>query len=176
MKGPKLNTAPKVWSHESHIEEDSHFPCHAGHIISDAGQDAIGLLDHLDTVVARASQHPVVLFCQATFQPHFPELTLLPGDIIKHVEHVVFSLFEYIQLNATHQSSLCRSLCRAYQPSRRSTLLPNLASSTNLLRVHLTPSSVSLIKILNKMLSHEILKNKFRFAKIERKICEFKVV
>lgn len=69
MKGPKLNTAPKVWSHESHIEEDSHFPCHAGHIISDAGQDAIGLLDHLDTVVARASQHPVVLFCQATFQP-----------------------------------------------------------------------------------------------------------
>lgn len=73
MKGPKLNTALKVLSHQSHIEEDieedSHFPGCVGHIISDADKDAMGLLDHLDTVLAHASQHPQSFFCRATFQP-----------------------------------------------------------------------------------------------------------
>ena len=48
-------------------------------------------------------------------------------------------------------SNLSRSLWRAFLPLNRLTLLANLVSSANLLRVHSIPSSRSSIKILNKM-------------------------
>ena len=56
------------------------------------------------------------------------------------------TLLKLIQLTLAHRSRLSRSLCRAFLPSIRSTLPPNLVSSGNLLKVHLIPSSRTLIK------------------------------
>jgi len=59
-------------------------------------------------------------------------------------------LLKFIQLNSAYQSCLSRSLCCAFLPSGRSTLLPNLVSSDNLLRVYSIPTSKPSRKILNK--------------------------
>ena len=61
------------------------------------------------------------------------------------------ALLKLTQLASAHQSSLSRSLCRAFPPSSRGVPFPpNLVSSANLLREHSIPSSRSLIKMLNK--------------------------
>jgi len=60
------------------------------------------------------------------------------------------NLLKLLQLASAHQSSLSRSLCRAFLPSRRSTLPPSLMSFTNLLREHSIPLSRSLVKMLNQ--------------------------
>ncbi|KAJ7399799.1 hypothetical protein BTVI_110333 [Pitangus sulphuratus] len=43
----------KVWLHQCQVQEDDHCPGPAGLTISDTGQDAIGLLGHLGTLLAR---------------------------------------------------------------------------------------------------------------------------
>lgn len=61
-----------------------------------------------------------------------------------------FAMIQVQHLDVVHASSLSTSFCNAFQPSSRSTFLPNLVSSTNLLRLYFLLSLRSLIKILNK--------------------------
>jgi len=50
VRGPKLNAVLKVQSHQCHVQGISHFFSPTGHI-SHAGQDAIGFLGHVDTLL-----------------------------------------------------------------------------------------------------------------------------
>ncbi|KAK4824371.1 hypothetical protein QYF61_014031 [Mycteria americana] len=64
---------------------------------------------------------------------------------IRHLD-----LLNFIPLIIAQCSNLSRSLCKASCPSRESTAPPCLVSSANLLMVHSTPASRSLINILNR--------------------------
>ncbi|KAK4819900.1 hypothetical protein QYF61_014635 [Mycteria americana] len=128
-RGPTLNTAFEVRPHQCRVQGHNHCPTPAGHAIPDTSQDAVGFLGHLGTLPAHI---------QLAVDQH-------PQCRIRHL-----ALLNLIQLASAHRSSLSRSLCRAFLPSSRSTLLPNLVSSENFLRVCSIPSSRSLIKILNK--------------------------
>ncbi|KAK4824163.1 hypothetical protein QYF61_011290, partial [Mycteria americana] len=81
--GPKLNTVFEVRPHQCRVQGHNHFPSPAGHAIFDTGQDAIGLLGRLGTLLAHiqpaVNQHPQVLLCQAAFQPLFPKPVALHG-------------------------------------------------------------------------------------------------
>ncbi|KAM9656645.1 uncharacterized protein ACIBXB_008917 isoform 1-T1 [Morphnus guianensis] len=151
VRGPKLNTVLEVQPHQCQIQGNNHLLVPAGHTISDTGQDAVGLLGHLGTLLAHIQPaHPQVLFCWAAFQPLFPKPVVLHGVAVTKCRTWHLALLNLIQLASAHRSSLSRSLCRAFLPSSRSTLPPNLVSSANLLRVHSNPSSKSSIKILNR--------------------------
>ncbi|KAK1197855.1 CFTR regulator, partial [Pygoscelis papua] len=52
VRGPKLNTVFEVRPHQGRVQGHDHFPTPAGHTISDTGQDAIGLLGRLGTLLA----------------------------------------------------------------------------------------------------------------------------
>lgn len=56
------------------------------HITSDAGQNVIGLLGHLGTLLAHvhlaANKHPQNPFCLVDFQPLFPKPVLLHGVVV----------------------------------------------------------------------------------------------
>ncbi|KAK4816771.1 hypothetical protein QYF61_022769, partial [Mycteria americana] len=81
--GPKLNTGFEVQPHQCRVQGHDHFPSPAGHAIFDTGQDAIGLLGRLGTLLAHiqaaVNKHPQVLLCQAAFQPLFPKPVALHG-------------------------------------------------------------------------------------------------
>ncbi|KAF1466761.1 Conserved oligomeric Golgi complex subunit 5, partial [Megadyptes antipodes antipodes] len=132
VRDPKLNTVFKVRPHQCRVQGHDHFPTPAGHTVSDTGQDAIGLLGHLGTLPAHVqpavNQHPQVLFCQAAFQPLFPQPVALHGVVVAKVQTRPLALLNLIQLALAHRSSLSRSLCRAFLPSSRSALPPNLVS------------------------------------------------
>ena len=139
-----------MWPHQCRVKGNNHLPAPAGHTISDTGQDAVGCLGHLGTLLApiqpAVDQHPQVFLCRTAFQPPFPKPVALRGVVV--TRHL--ALLNHIQLALAHRSSLSRSLCRAFLPSSRSTLPPNLVLSANFLRVHSNPSPRSLIKILNR--------------------------
>ncbi|KAK4823633.1 LOW QUALITY PROTEIN: hypothetical protein QYF61_004366 [Mycteria americana] len=153
IEGPKLNTVFEVWPHQCRVQGDNHSPCPAGHTISDASQDAIGLLGHLGTLLAHIQlaidQHPQVLFHWATFQPLFPKPVALHGVVVTQVQDPALSL---VEPHTTGLSPLIQpvQIPLAFVPSSRPTLPPNLVSSANLLRVHSMPSSRSFIKVLNR--------------------------
>ncbi|KAK4826690.1 hypothetical protein QYF61_010699 [Mycteria americana] len=54
--GPKLNTVFEVRPHQCRVQGHNHFPSPAGHAIFDTGQDAIGLLGRLGTLLAQILQ------------------------------------------------------------------------------------------------------------------------
>lgn len=60
------------------------------------------------------------------------------------------ALLNFIWLASAYQSNLSRFLCRALLPLSKFVLPHKLALSANLLRVHLIPSSRSLIKVFLK--------------------------
>ncbi|PKU30089.1 hypothetical protein llap_19607 [Limosa lapponica baueri] len=68
-KGPKLDTVFEVGPHQCPVQGDDHYPSPAGHTVPARGQDAVGLLGHLGTLLApvqpTVGQQPQVLFCQA---------------------------------------------------------------------------------------------------------------
>ncbi|KAK4828708.1 hypothetical protein QYF61_000546 [Mycteria americana] len=80
VRGPKLNTVFELQPHQCPVQGHDHFPSPAGHAISDTGQDAIGFLGHLGTLLHHIqpaiNQHSQVLFCWAAFQPLFPKPSL----------------------------------------------------------------------------------------------------
>ncbi|KAK4832380.1 LOW QUALITY PROTEIN: hypothetical protein QYF61_022235 [Mycteria americana] len=150
---PKLNTVFEVQLHQCRVQGHDHFPSPAGHTIFDTSQDAIGFLGHLGTLLAHiqvaVNQHSQVLLCQAAFHPLFPKPRCM-GFLWPKSRTLHLALLNLIRLASAHRSSLSRSLCRAFLPSRRSTLPHNSVSSANFLRVHSIPLSRSLIKILNR--------------------------
>lgn len=58
--------------------------------------------------------------------------------------------FNSMPLMIAQLSNLCRSLCKASYPWRESAAPPCLVLTANLLRVHSTPTSRSLIETLNR--------------------------
>ncbi|KAK4826991.1 hypothetical protein QYF61_013091 [Mycteria americana] len=94
--GPKLNTVFEVRPHQCRVQGHNHFPSPAGHAIFDTGQDAIGLLGHLGTLLAHiqaaVNQHPQVLLCQAGFQPLFPKPVALHGVAVAQVQDLALGL------------------------------------------------------------------------------------
>lgn len=65
VKGSKLNTVLKVWSHQCYVQRNSLFSGSDSHTI-DTGQNATGLFSHLGTLLAHAqlaiNLNPQVLF------------------------------------------------------------------------------------------------------------------
>ncbi|KAK4821248.1 hypothetical protein QYF61_016547 [Mycteria americana] len=94
--GPKLNTVFEVRPHQCRVQGHNHFPSPAGHAIFDTGQDAIGLLGRLGTLLAHiqaaVNQHPQVLLCQAAFQPLFPKPVVLHGVAVAQVQDLALGL------------------------------------------------------------------------------------
>ncbi|KAK4816196.1 hypothetical protein QYF61_012661 [Mycteria americana] len=94
--GPKLNTVFEVRPHQCRVQGHNHFPSPAGHAIFDTGQDAIGLLGRLGTLLAHiqaaVNQHPQVLLCQAAFQPLFPKPVALHGVAVAQVQDLALGL------------------------------------------------------------------------------------
>ncbi|KAK4827068.1 hypothetical protein QYF61_013709 [Mycteria americana] len=94
--GPKLNTVFEVRPHQCQVQGHNHFPSPAGHAIFDTGQDAIGLLGRLGTLLAHiqaaVNQHPQVLLCQAAFQPLFPKHVALHGVAVAQVQDLALGL------------------------------------------------------------------------------------
>ncbi|RMC00378.1 hypothetical protein DUI87_22986 [Hirundo rustica rustica] len=52
LRGPELDTAPKVQPHQYQVQVKNDLPAPAGHNIPDPGQDAIDPLGHLGTLLA----------------------------------------------------------------------------------------------------------------------------
>ncbi|KAK4817040.1 hypothetical protein QYF61_026166 [Mycteria americana] len=98
VRGPKLNTVFEVRPHQCRVQGNYHCPSPDGHSISDTSQDALGLLGHLGTLLAHiqpaVNQHPQVLFCQAAFQPLFPQPVALHGVAVAQVQDLALSLVE----------------------------------------------------------------------------------
>ncbi|KAK4828264.1 hypothetical protein QYF61_024871 [Mycteria americana] len=94
--GPKLNTVFEVRPHQCRVQGHNHFPSPAGHAIFDTGQDAIGLLGRLGTLLAHiqaaVNKHPQVLLCQAAFQPLFPKPVALHGVAVAQVQDPALGL------------------------------------------------------------------------------------
>ena len=65
----KFNTVLEVRPHQCRVQGHDHLPTPAGHTIPGTSQDAVGLLSHLDTLLAHVQpavdQHPKVLLCWA---------------------------------------------------------------------------------------------------------------
>ncbi|KAK4832950.1 hypothetical protein QYF61_026606 [Mycteria americana] len=98
VRGPRLNTVFEVRPHQYQVQGHKHFPCPAGHTISDTSQDAIALLGHLGTLLAHiqlvVGQHPQVLIHQAAFQPLFPRTVALHGVAVAQVQDLALGLVE----------------------------------------------------------------------------------
>ncbi|PKU39453.1 rna-directed dna polymerase from mobile element jockey- hypothetical protein [Limosa lapponica baueri] len=66
--------------------------------VPDRGQDAVGLLGHLGTLLAHVQpavdQHPQVLLCQAALQPLCPKLLELHGVVVTQVQDPTLGLIE----------------------------------------------------------------------------------
>ncbi|TRZ08524.1 hypothetical protein HGM15179_018581 [Zosterops borbonicus] len=52
LSGLELDIVLKVWPHQCQIHGKNHFRSPSGHTIPDTGQDAIGLLGHLGTLLS----------------------------------------------------------------------------------------------------------------------------
>ncbi|KAK4832342.1 hypothetical protein QYF61_021871 [Mycteria americana] len=98
VRGPKLNTVFEVRPHQCRVQGHDHFPSPAGHAIFDTGQDAIGLLGRLGTLLAHiqaaVNQHSQALLCQAAFQPLFPKPVALHGVAVAQVQDLALGLVE----------------------------------------------------------------------------------
>ncbi|PKU40383.1 hypothetical protein llap_9314 [Limosa lapponica baueri] len=98
MRGPKLDVLLEVGPHQCQVQGDNHFPSPASHTIRVTSQDAVGLLDHLGTLLAhvqpRVDQHPQGYFCQAALQPLFPKRVALHGVVLTQVQDPAIGLIE----------------------------------------------------------------------------------
>ena len=79
------------------------FPSAAHHTIPDPGQDAIGLLGHLGTLLAHIQppfrQYSKVPFHQAAFQPHLPKPVGLPGVVVTKMQDPTLGPIETHAIN-----------------------------------------------------------------------------
>ncbi|KAK4817510.1 hypothetical protein QYF61_017755 [Mycteria americana] len=95
VRGPTLNTAFAVWPHQCRAQGDDPFPSPAGHTIPDTSQDAVGLLGHLGTLLARIRQDPAL----SVVEPH----TTGPSPSIQPVQVPLQSLPTLKQINTPAQ-------------------------------------------------------------------------
>ncbi|KAK4825746.1 hypothetical protein QYF61_002185, partial [Mycteria americana] len=94
VRGPKLNTG---------FEGHDHFPSPAGHTIPDTGQDAVGFLGHLGTLLAHiqasVNQHPQVLLCQAAFQPLLNKKLAIQVKMLRKRAHLKLANTSFQKMN-----------------------------------------------------------------------------
>ncbi len=78
VRSPKLDTVLEVQPHQGCLQGDDNLPAPAGHTISNTGQDGIGLLGHLGTLLGHVqlsiNQHPQVPFLFTVIQHSSPSL------------------------------------------------------------------------------------------------------
>jgi len=125
--------------------------------LSSTAQDNVHCLFCKGTLLAHVQlgvcQDPQGLCCNITFQLGDPLHILVHGVVPPQRQDLApwhLSLLNFMRFLSTHFSSLLRSFWMAAQPSSASVNPPSLVSSENLLRVHSTSSSRSLVKILNR--------------------------
>ena len=94
--------------------------------------------------------NPQVCFLCSAFQPLCPQPVAMPRVVVSRVQDLALGLCELQPDGPSPLDSLSRSLCRAFLPSGRLTLAPNLVSSVNFLMMHPMPSSRSSIETLNR--------------------------
>ena len=93
----KLNTAYKTWSNQCCLQGHNNL-CHpAGHSISDTGQDAIGLLGCLGTLLAHvyspADRNPGP-FLPGSFPATLPLACTTAEVVVTQVQHPILSFVE----------------------------------------------------------------------------------
>jgi len=122
-----------------------HIPAPAGHTVLDTSQDVVGLLDHMDTLLAHvqppAKQHPKVLFHPASFQPLLLKPVVLHRVVVTEVEDPALGLVE------THKIGL--------DPSVQSVQIP-LQSLPPLKQVNTHSQLGAICKLTEGALNHRI--------------------
>ena len=78
-------------------------------------------------------------------------LCYTPGSWFPTCKTLHLSFLNFIRFLLAHSSSLSRSSCRVALPYKVSTSALSLISLENFIRVHLVPSSRSLLKLLNSV-------------------------
>lgn len=99
------------------------------------------LVTLLVLVQLAVSQHPQVAFLQDNFPFTLPQASSCMGWLWPKCRTQNVALLNLIQLAFAHGPSLSRFLCKAFLPWSRTTFLPNLVLSANILRLHSMPSS-----------------------------------
>jgi len=140
-------------SRQSGAEGQNPLPHPAAHAAGDAAQGPVGLLGcqcgllgHVQLFIHQYSQ---VLLLRAALHPFSTQPVFVVEIGPTQMQDLSLGLFELHEVHMAHISSLSRSLCMASLPSNVLTAPHSLVSSTNLLRVHSIPLSMSLTKILN---------------------------
>ncbi|RMC18216.1 hypothetical protein DUI87_05097 [Hirundo rustica rustica] len=154
LRGPEMDTALKVWPDQCRVQGKYDLPAPAGHAIPDPGQDAIGPLGHLGTLLAHvqpaADQYPQVPFLLGTVQPHHTQPATLQGFLWPEFRTWNLDLLNITLVDSAHPSNGSRSLCRAILLSNSLTHSPIIVLYANLLMKDSMHSSMSSIKILNR--------------------------
>jgi len=119
-----------VKPHQCLVQGHNNFPAPAGHTIPDTSQDAIGLLGHLDTLLAHVQlavdQHPQILFLQAAFQSLWSKTVELHGIVVTKVQDLALGLTE------THTIGLLPSIHSVQIPLQTLLTLQQLNTATQL--------------------------------------------
>ena len=139
-----------MWPDKCWAEWDNDLLVSAGDALVGATQHPVGCLCHSSTLFTYIEfivhQEPQVPFHRAAV--HLGRSQPVPHCWIMfcQVQVLTFSLLNFIRLLLAHSSSLSRSSCRVALPSEASTSLLTLISLAKFIRVHLVPSSRSLMK------------------------------
>ncbi|KAJ7416598.1 hypothetical protein WISP_70074 [Willisornis vidua] len=150
LSGPKLDTALDMWPHQCPVQVQNHFPGPAGHTIADTGQDAIGLLCHLGTLLAHvelsAYQNPQIDFCLATIQPPSPLPVALHGVVVAKGQDPTLGLVELHTLGFSPFIQLVQIPLQSPPTLQQSNTPPQLGAICKFANGRLNP----LIQIINK--------------------------
>ena len=80
-----------VGPHESGVEGQNPLPHLAGHASSEAAQDMVGLLGHVELLI---NQHPQVLLLRAALNPFSAQPVFVLGIALTHVQDLAHGLVE----------------------------------------------------------------------------------
>lgn len=155
MVGPRSPLSAQDESHQHWIQWDNHLFCPAGDALSDVPQNVGSitpgppghtLLTHTEMLLTSTHRSlSAGLFSRKFSSSLYLCPTLLhPRCRIWHL-----GLSKFIPLTTAKSTNLSSCHCKASCPSRETTAPLTLASSENLLKVHSTPSSRSLINRSN---------------------------
>jgi len=148
-RGPKLATALKVHSVSLGWEQrDNHFPRPAGHMISEAGQVALGLLGQLGTQLSPVhlaiSKHHQVLFARQFSNQSSVSLYHCMGMLQPNCSTWYLTLWKAVQPDAATDAAYPDpSTESSYSPANQMLLL-------NLIRVCSIPSMKIVDKNINQ--------------------------
>jgi len=150
-------------SNQHRAEGQDQLPQPASRASSDAAQDTVGFLGCKGTLLAHVQLdilqldihqlaiHPEVHFGRTAIYPFVSQLVLIVGVATTQVQDLALGFLEPLRFTWAHSSSLSRPLCMAFHPLGMLTAPHSLMSTANLLRTHLIPLSMSLMKVLKSI-------------------------